>query len=273
MYKLTISLVLYKTDNDELERLLTSLEKQRDVEFKLLVFDNSNDSRTFKPYHFDIEYHQSFRNLGFGKGHNENFKKTDKDSFFLVINPDVYFDDPLLLKKLTDRATELGTPCLSSVQILNTNGSDQNVHRLLPHFTDMCRRFIFNKLGIYSPYKHTYTLNHIDKSKMYKCPCISGCFMLFSPGLFSLTGGFDEGLFLYFEDVDLSRRCYLATNGNNYVYGDLSVFHTWKRQGYKNFEMFKIHVLSAVYYFQKYGIFRDRYSKEVNHEFEKLTGK
>lgn len=273
MYKLTISLVLYNTCNDELERLLTSLDNQKDINFKLLVLDNSNHSRTLKTYGFEMEYTKSFRNLGFGKGHNENFKKSDPNSFFLVINPDVYFDDPLLLKKLTARAIESGPLSLSSVQILNTNGSDQNVHRLLPHFTDMCRRFVLNKLGVYSPYKHTYTLSHIDKTKKYKCPSISGCFMLFSPGLYSLTGGFDEGLFLYFEDVDLSRRCYLATNGNNFVHGDLSVFHTWKRQGYKNFEMFKVHVLSAVYYFQKYGIFRDNYSKTVNQEFEKLIHK
>ena len=270
MVELNISLVLYNTNNEELKQLLVSISKQKDIKFKLFIHDNSANAARLDHYNFEIDYQKSPRNLGFGRAHNANFKRSGKEAHFLVINPDVYFDDPLLFRKLVDRS---GPKRLTSVRILNPDGSVQEVHRLLPRFSDTCKRFFFNKLGIYSPYKLTYTLAHIDKTKDFVCPCISGCFMLFSPGLYAETSGFDEGLFLYFEDVDLSRRCFQITGGNNIVHGDLSVFHTWNRQGYKNFEMFKIHVLSAVYYFQKYGIFRDQYSKTVNMRIEALNKK
>lgn len=271
MIELNISLVLYNSDEIELERLLSSLDKQTNIKFKLLIQDNSLQRRKLKlQYSYEIDYRKSPRNIGFGKAHNANFERADQNVYFLVINPDVYFEDPLLLRKLIDKT---GSNRLSSVRILNPDGTIQEVHRLLPRFTDICRRFILNKLGIYYPYKHTYTLSHIDKTKAFICPNISGCFMLFAPGLYATVGGFDEGLFLYFEDIDLSRRCYYATNGNNIVFGDLVIYHTWKRQGYKSCEMFKIHVLSAAYYFQKYGIFRDRYSKVVNQQIEKLAHK
>jgi GT2 family glycosyltransferase len=270
MLELNISLVLYNTKDEELTKLLSSLDRQKNIKFKLLIHDNSANATALSKYNFEIEYFKSFQNLGFGRAHNANFKKASQNAHFLVINPDVYFDDPLLLRKLVDKS---GPQTLSSVRILNTNGTIQEVHRLLPRFADIVRRFFFNKLGIYYPYKYTYTLNHIDKTKDFECPCISGCFMLFSPGFYEEVGGFDEELFLYFEDVDLSRRCYYASGGKNIVHGELFIYHSWNRQGYKNFEMFKLHVLSAVYYFQKYGFIKDEYSKRVNMRLEAINSR
>ena len=270
MTTLSISLVIYNSNDAELLRLFKSLESQKGINFELLILDNSH-SRTFcQECNFKILYAKSNTHVGFGRDHNKNFKKA-RGRYFLVINPDVYFDDEYLLKKLVERMD--GNPLigLSSVRILNPDGSLQEVHRLLPRFTDICRRFLFNKLGIYYPYKHTYTLSHIDKTRTFKCPNISGCFMFFRTDAFKEINGFDEQLFLYFEDIDISRRCYFESNGENSVFGDLTIFHTWKRQGYKSLNTFKIHVLSATYYFQKYGILRDHYSKMVNQNFEKLS--
>ena len=270
MVELNISLVLFHTKEQELLQLLSSLDQQREIKFKLYIHDNSSKSPKLVKYHFDIEVYNSHRNLGFGRAHNANFKRSEKGTPFLVINPDVYFDDPLLLRKLVDKSRP---QTLSSVHILNPNGTTQEVHRLFPRFADIVRRFFYNKLGVYYPYKRTYTMGHIDKTQDFECPCISGCFMMFAPGLYEEVGGFDEELFLYFEDVDLSRRCYFLSEGKNTVHGELVIYHTWNRQGYKSIEMFKVHVLSAVYYFQKYGIFRDDYSKKVNMRLEALTHK
>lgn len=265
MTELNISLVLYNSDEQELQRLLDSLNKQKEITIKLFIFDNSGQKRDLSRSNFEIDYYSSSINIGFGKAHNRNFLRANSNKHFLVINPDVHFENPLLLRNIVNKTKEKS---LTSVRILNPDGSLQEVHRLLPRFSDICRRFILNKIGVYYPYKHTYTLGHIDKTKEFICPNISGCFMLFSPGLFAEVGGFDENIFLYFEDVDLSRRCYALTGGSNKVFGEEYVYHSWKRAGYSNLETFKIHVLSAIYYFQKYGIFRDSYSKRVNQTFE-----
>lgn len=269
---LSISLVLYQTSDDELSKLLDSLSLQSNKDFELFILDNSPEPRNIQTYNFKINYYKSAINLGFGRGHNANFKRANS-KYFLVINPDIYFDDTTLLNSLINRMEQNQSIGLSSVRILNPDGSLQEVHRLLPRFSDICRRFFFNKLGIYYPYKHTYTLNHIDKTQDFKCPNISGCFMMFNSEVYKQAAGFDEQLFLYFEDIDLSRRCYFLTNGENHVFGNLVVYHTWKRQGYRSLFTFKVHVLSAVYYFQKYGVFRDKYSKTVNQKFENLSCK
>ena len=92
--------------------------------------------------------------------------------------------------------------------------------------------------------------------------------MVFRSELYKDVGGFDEGIFLYFEDIDLSRRCHFATNGKNLVFGELTAYHSWARAGYKSMEIFKIHMLSTAYYFQKYGVFRDEYAKSVNDNYQ-----
>jgi GT2 family glycosyltransferase len=269
--ELTISLVLYNSKACQVERLLTSLDLQEDVSFKLVILDNAKHPEPFLPRKFPVDYVKSSINLGFGRAHNENFRKTSRSKYFLVINPDIYFSDPLLLRKTLDRMNATPQTGLCSVKILNPDNSIQEVHRLLPRFADILKRFTLNKLKIYTPYKETYTLSHFDKTQTYPCPSISGCFMLFRSETFQYHKGFDEQLFLYFEDVDLSRRCYFSSGGCNMVYGDLAVYHTWSRQGYKSLDAFKKHVLSAAYYFQKYGILRDKYSLKVNTELESFA--
>jgi GT2 family glycosyltransferase len=267
MLDFSISLVIYNPNFEDLDKLFHSVSLQKDVSFEFLVWDNSPVTNDVTYPKFPIAYKKSVANLGYGRGHNENFKVASSSTYFLVINPDIYFDDPYFLKKIKDRmqaSPEIGA---SSVRLLNPDGSTQDMHRLLPSLGDIAKRFVFQKLKIYSPETHKYTLAHIDKSKDFICPSIGGSFMVFRSELYKKVGGFDEGIFLYFEDIDLSRRCHFETGGTNTVFGELTAFHAWGRAGYKSVEIFKLHMLSTAYYFQKYGVFRDEYAKHINDNY------
>lgn len=264
MLDLTISLVVYNPNFEDLKKLFHSIGLQKDVSFEFLVWDNSAHSHKIETPHFPIDYKIGVGNLGYGKGHNKNFARSKPSKYFLVINPDIYFDDPYFLKKIVDRmntAPEIG---LSSIRLLNPDGTNQDMHRLLPTLADIAQRFIFQKLKIYKPETHKYTLSHIDKTKDFICPSIGGSFMVFKSELYKKVGGFDEGIFLYFEDIDLSRRCHFESGETNTVFGELTAYHMWGRGGYKSLEIFKIHMLSTAYYFQKYGVFSDTYAKAIN---------
>lgn len=267
MLDFSISLVVYNPNFDDLNKLFHSLSIQKDVSFEFLVWDNSPHKNTIKSDKFPIDYSRKNGNLGYGTGHNQNFNRSNKAKFFLVINPDIYFDDPYFLKKILDRMNKEPEIGLSSVRLLNPDGTNQDMHRLLPNLSDIAKRFIYQKLKIYNPLTHKYTLNHIDKTKDFICPSIGGSFMVFRYELYEKVKGFDEGIFLYFEDIDLSRRCHFETSGKNTVFGELTAFHMWGRGGYKSMEMFKLHMISTAYYFQKYGIFRDTFAKKTNSEY------
>lgn len=267
MLDLTISLVTYNPNFQDLKKLFGSIELQKDVTFEVLVWDNSPNSHTITHSNLPISYMKGMSNLGYGRGHNQNFKRAKNSKYFLVINPDIYFDDPYFLKKIMDRMNQSPEIGLSSVRLLNPDGTTQEVHRLLPKLSDIAKRFVYQKLKIYKPEAHKYTLAHIDKTKDFKCPSIGGSFMVFRTDLYKKLNGFDEGIFLYFEDIDLSRRCFYETNGSNTVFGDLTAYHVWGRAGYKSIEIFKVHMISTAYYFQKYGVFRDEYAEAVNSKF------
>ena len=265
MLDFTISLILYNPNFLDLNKLFNSLALQANVSFELLIWDNSSqDHSKAISLSCNYRYFKSSQNLGFGRGHNGNYKLAKPSKYFLVINPDIYFEDPRLLKKILERMEEKPEIGLSSVRLLNPDGSDQDVHRLLPRVRDIAKRFIYKNLRIYDSASHNYTLSHIDKKNEFICPSISGAFMVIRSQLYKSLNGFDDNIFLYFEDIDLSRRCHHVTNGTNTVFGDLTVFHTWGRGGYRSFELFKIHILSTSYYFQKYGIFSDEYSGLAN---------
>ncbi len=264
MIDIAISLVIYNPNLHDLEKLFKSVSIQQGVTFEFLIYDNSPHRNDLECKYFPLNYQKGVENVGFGRAHNQNFNRSSPSEFFLIINPDIYFDDPFMLKKIVDRMRNKPKVGLSSVRMLSPDGSLQDTHRLLPMITDIMKRFFLNKLKIYDSTKHQYTLSDIDKTQEFKCPNICGAFMLIRSNLFKDLKGFDEGIFLYFEDIDLSRRAHLETREMNTVFGDLTVYHTWGRAGYRSLESFKIHILSLAYYFQKYGVFRDKYALEVN---------
>ncbi|MBY0518505.1 MAG: glycosyltransferase [Bacteriovoracaceae bacterium] len=264
MLDFTISLVVYNPNFEDLNKLFHSISLQKDVSFEILVWDNSFSRNKIEYPGLNISYEKEIRNLGYGSAHNRNFKRAKESSYFFVVNPDIYFEDPYFLKKIKERMDAKPEIGLSSVRLLNPDGSTQDMHRLLPSLWDIAQRFIFQKLKIYKPETHPYTLMYVDKTKDFICPSIGGSFMVFRRDLFEQLGGFDEGIFLYFEDIDLSRRCHFETNGTNTVFGELTAYHAWGRAGYKSMHIFKIHMLSTAYYFQKYGVYSDHFMKETN---------
>lgn len=264
MLDLSISLVIYNPNYSDLKKLFDSIKLQTGVSFEVLVWDNSPNKSDMSFANIPLGYQKGVGNLGYGRGHNENFKRASNSKYFLVINPDIYFDDPHFFTKIIERMKADPQVGLSSVRLLNPDGTNQDMHRLLPNLSDIAKRFVYQKLKIYDPKKHKYTLMHVDKTKDFVCPSIGGSFMFFRSDVYRQLNGFDEEIFLYFEDIDISRRAHFETEGGNRVFGELTAYHAWGRAGYKSVEIFKIHMLSTAYYFQKYGVFRDRYTKKIN---------
>lgn len=177
MLDLSISLVVYNPNFEDLEKLFHSISLKKDVSFEFLVWDNSPPKNEVKSLKFPIDYKLGTSNLGNGTGHNRNFERSRPAKYFLVINPDIYFDDPFFIKKIVDRMNTSPSIGLSSVRLLNQDGTTQDMHRLLPSLGDIAKRFVFQKLKIYKPETHKYTLMHIDKTKDFICQNIGGSFM------------------------------------------------------------------------------------------------
>lgn len=267
-YELIVSIVVYKPNIDQLQQTINSLCKSS-VDLKIVLADNSPlpslDISTFK---FDkpLEYHFNGENLGYGRAHNKNLLGQNKDSakYFLVLNPDVFFDG-LLLQELIKRLALHEDIGLCIPKICHPAGHIQMINRRIPRPVDYVISFLSCKLNtefFQTPTYNRYLLKDINTDDLFYCPTVSGCFMFFRSSAFIDVGGFDERFFLYLEDTDLSRR--VSEKYKTIVFSDLVAYHHWSRGAYRNLKLFINFVQSLVLYFNKWGWLRDSQRDKLN---------
>ncbi len=253
MRELSASIVVYKGNLKMLTEAISSFIKATSVS-KLYIIDNSptdrarslvNDSR--------IEYIFNNKNIGFGPAHNLALRKaiTKGYKYHVVLNPDVYFDSEAIKKLFTfmENNNEIG---LCMPKVLYPDGRLQPLCKLLPtpHIL-IYRRFLFFMHKFLAKKNHYYELQFSGYNKVMDVPFLSGCFMFLRIAALKKVGLFDENIFLYTEDVDLSRRIhkYYRTVFNP----EVTIYHYHQRGSYRNLRLLLYNIHSAVMYFNKWG--------------------
>jgi len=208
MKLLSVSLVLYKSDAEDLELLLKSFEKVV-VEYDLYVIDQSPTDE-LKPLFINrranIHYEYTGNNLGYGGGHNYGIKKAAGKNYkyHLVTNPDVYFNKGTI-SSMIDHLEENPKVGLTCPKIYWPDGMIQPTCRRDPKPFDLfARRFlpakwVNDRLALYSMQDKSYE----EKINVEFSP---GSFMFFRSAALSKVEGFDEIYFMYMEDADITRR-------------------------------------------------------------------
>ena len=156
-------------------------------------------------------------------------------------------------------------------KILYPDGTIQHLAKLLPNpFVFFARRF----LPI--PSLKTKITNHFELrfsgyETIMEAPFLSGCFMVFRTELLHKINGFDENIFMYMEDLDISRRCN-AAGYKTIFYPKTFVYHDHLFKSFFTFANLKMYFTSAFYYFNKWGWFFDKERRKINHEtIEKIN--
>lgn len=83
--------------------------------------------------------------------------------------------------------------------------------------------------------------------KPFEVEYATGCFMFFRTEIFKKLNGFDENIFLYLEDADITRRVNQISKTIFYPYN--YVIHDWQRGAHNNLKLMWINIKSAVWYF------------------------
>lgn len=264
---LTISLVTYCNEKRLIERLTNCILNSK-INFHFVLIDHS--PTPIFSYLIDKIEKKSFsyihnpNNPGFGSGHNAAFKIISSFSkYHLIVNPDIYFDDHLLINLLNfiKKNNNIG---VLMPKILYPNGELQKIAKLLPTpITFLIRRFLPRFL--FRKYNNRFELFNYDYSYVLDVPFLSGCFMLFNSSVFKSINGFDENFFMYIEDVDICRR----VNNNFYrtvVFPFESVFHEHEYKSILNSKIMILFIKSYFYYFNKWGWFKDKERKLLNNK-------
>lgn len=260
----SISIVTYNSPAEELDALLRSLVQNRTAH-SVTVVDNSPQP-SLRP---NVEtngaaYLHVPTNVGFGAGHNLALRQQLATSrYHLVCNPDIICT-PHVLDELC--AFMDGNPDAGLVmpQILYPDGLPQQLCKLLPTPADLLLRRFLGKRGarLLQRQRERYELQGLDLSAPRSIPSLSGCFMFLRSSILQQVGLFDPRFFLYMEDVDLCRRVGAVSQTLYYPYA--SVIHGYAKGSYRDPYLLRLHLVSAIRYFNKWGWFVDPVRSQLN---------
>ena len=260
-FDIASSIVLYKNDPGILEKTIGSFFNT-ELNVKLYLIDNSPDDK-LKVLVNDprIEYIFNNTNAGFGKAHNIVMKQTIHIAkYHLVLNPDVYFMKGTL-DSLFEYMEENEGVGLVMPKVLSFENELQYLCKRLPGPTELIlRRFLPKSWS--KRRMDRYEMRDKDYNSTFSAPSLSGCFMFVRSAALRKVGLFDERYFMYLEDIDLSRRIFEFFD--NVYFPKLTIYHGHAKESYKSFRLLKIHVVSAIKYFGKWGWFFDVKKKDIN---------
>lgn len=266
MLNITGSIVLYKNNKSILIKAISSfLNTELDV--KLMLIDNSlnddlknifNDKR--------IIYYHNPSNPGFGAGHNIALRKAIEggSKYHLILNPDVYFDEEVMIKltNYLDENRDIGN---IMPKVLYPDGEIQYLCKLLPTPYDWIGRRFNPFKKMVEKRNEMFELRFSNYDKIMEVPYLSGCFMYLRISALKDIGLFDEKIFMYGEETDLCRR--LIKGGYKTIfYPYTNIYHHFEKGSHKSWRLTRIGIQSAIYYFNKWGWFKDDERKEINED-------
>ncbi len=166
-----ITIVLISHNSYE---MVTNFIKNLSNNIKIIVIDNSKDLKLKKELENKKNVCLKFmENKGYGSAINFA-RKLVKTKFFFVFSPDIKLIDDKFLKNFVEKMVSIN-----------------EFAALGPRFLDVTEK------------SHKQS----DPSKeIGQVESISGASMLFDTRTFDEIGGFDENIFLFFEDSDFSKR-------------------------------------------------------------------
>jgi N-acetylglucosaminyl-diphospho-decaprenol L-rhamnosyltransferase len=146
----------------------------------------------------------SGRNLGYGAAANLGAQECEAP-WLLVCNADIVWR-PGALDELV--ALGAGHPEAGSLgpALLSTDGTVYPSARELPSLTQGVGHALFSRLWPANPWTRDYQARQQTAGTMRAAGWLSGACLLLRRSAFDQVGGFDEGYFMFFEDVDLGER-------------------------------------------------------------------
>jgi N-acetylglucosaminyl-diphospho-decaprenol L-rhamnosyltransferase len=154
-------------------------------------------------------------NPGYGGAVNAGVRALPQDvEWVLISNPDVVLGngsiDTMLAAASDDSIAAVGPA------VLNPDGTVYPSARALPSLRTGVGHALFANLWQRNPWTLAYRRETDPSDETRDAGWLSGSCLLVRRSAFEQVGGFDEGYFMYFEDVDLGYR--LGRDGYRNVY-------------------------------------------------------
>jgi len=213
-----------------LEGCLNSIHKYtKNLKYEIILIENGSKDgslqyiKEYKKTHPEVILIDAGENLGFGKANNLGAKKASGE-YLLFLNSDTLLFDNALKEAVDDVKNNTKTG-IYSCRLLN---SDKSIQASGGHFPNLINLYAWQLfiddlpiIGTWIPSFHPQKSAY-DKDR--QMDWVTGAFMIIPKKVFDEVGGFDENIFMYTEEMELSYR--LKNLGYiNYLKKSPSIIH------------------------------------------------
>ena len=249
---LSIVIVSYRCWS-RLDTCLKSIASQQMENIEVIVVDNNSAdglAHSFMSNHPQVTFILQDINGGFSQACNRGARDAQGD-WLLFLNPDSILR-PDTLEPLIQKVTQEPSWKLIGIKQLNDHGKDTQPHGLFLKWWNVWPSIrILQQLLNLSKSKHRWSKDSISYPDW-----ISGAFVLIRKKDLEELGGWDERFWMYYEDMDLSKRA--ADKGwLRVMYNELVCTHSHGGSSRINPEVKAITktevILSAIKYLKKYN--------------------
>lgn len=202
--ELTVIVVSWNV-RQQLERCLESIAKSRQINVKAVVIDNASSdgsADSVRQKFPEVELIANSNNRGFAAAVNQGIERSRGD--VILINPDLVLE-PNTLSVLEQALESHPKAGIAGPRIVYPDGRLQPSVRRFPTTRDLL--LTLSKLPNFFPgLTATYTGLNVDYHQAQIVDQVMGsCFLIRREALETI-GKFDEGFYLWFEEVDFCRR-------------------------------------------------------------------
>ncbi|MDQ6889717.1 MAG: glycosyltransferase family 2 protein [Bacteroidota bacterium] len=211
-----------------LELSLWSVRKaMKNIDGEIIVVDNNSTdgSRDFFLNKFsDVKFIWSNNNDGFAKANNKGLKIAS-GNYILFLNPDTIVPEDCFEKCISFIRSKNDLIALGIKMIDGSGKFLKESKRAFPSpITSLYKLSGLTKIFPASKIFAKYHLGNLNKNQNHEVDVLAGAFMMIPKRMLEKVGCFDEGFFMYGEDIDLSYRIQKA-GYQNFYFAESTIIH------------------------------------------------
>ena len=255
--ELSIIIVNYNT-KALLKNCIDSIISNSDgLVYEILIVDNGSTDKSqvmIKERYPQIILHENNDNIGFSRANNQGFRMSRGD-YLLFLNSDTIILNDAIVTMLTYLK---GNPTVGIVAPKIYNAEYQPSQSYM-RFLDAKVLFLGTKYLSWCIDTGKYRLHYdnYDYRITQSVPWLSGACLMMHRDVFEEAGCFDEGYFLYLEDMDLCMQVRRKGYSNIFLPCAEIIHFVGGSMKLQKIEINKIYKESAKHYFRKnYSIFQ-----------------
>lgn len=176
------------------------------ISYDIIVVDNNSNMEDYNllkdslPKYPNVFLHRSVINTGFGGGNMFGVQFANSKYLLFLNNDTLLMNDCIsILYRYMEGNEEVG---VSTAQNYDENGKfvisfDHNKG---------IRKLLFGRSFLEKQLPNNYPNRNTEYSEPVEVNFVNGAFMFFRSEVFAKVGGFDNNIFLYFEEMDICLR-------------------------------------------------------------------